>query len=91
MESSIVKMEASRSQDAVYKLGKVNSRYLIFDILSYVYDDYQKICNHLYKTSITMRQLLVLNYSPLKSMLPDTHVAPAARPLFIIIVLFFVK
>ena len=75
-------MEASRSQDAVYKLGKVNSKYLIFDILSYVYDDYQKICNHLHKTSITMRQLLVLNYFPLKNMLLDTHVTfEATLPL----------
>ena len=82
METSIVKMEVPRSQDAVYKVGKITSKYLIIELLSYVYDDYQKICDHLHKTSTNMRQLLVLNYLPLKNMLLDTHVTlEATLPL----------
>jgi len=68
-------MKVSRSLDAVYKLGKVTNKYLILEILSYIYEDLREICDHLHKTSTNMRQLLIFNYIPLKYLLLDTHVS----------------
>ena len=68
-------MKDSLSQDAVYKLGKVTNKYLILEILSYIYEDLREICDHLHKTSTNMRQLLIFNYVPLKNLVFNTHVS----------------
>ncbi len=68
-------MEGSSCQVAAYNLGKVTNKYLIIEILSFIYPDYQKILDHLHKSSTNMRLLSKMNYISLKNQLIDTHVS----------------
>jgi hypothetical protein len=54
-------------------VGKIKSKYLIIEILSFSIDDFFVLCKYLYSCSRQMRNLLIKNYSLLKNMLLDTH------------------
>ena len=53
----------------VYQLGKIKSKYLIIEILSFSIVDFLFLCKNLYSCSRQMRDLLIKNYSLLKNML----------------------
>jgi hypothetical protein len=61
----------------VYKLGKITSKYLIIEILSYTIDDFIPLCKHLFSTSRSMRKLLIKNFAVIKNMLWETHMFEA--------------
>ncbi len=59
----------------IYKLGKIVNKYIILDILAYVFDDHADIGSYLYSSSKMLRRLLIQTYSSLKIMLADTHLS----------------
>jgi hypothetical protein len=54
-------------------MGKINNKYIIFDILGYSIDDFTQICELLYSSSRQMRQMLKKNYIALRNMLDESH------------------
>ncbi len=57
----------------VYQLGKINNKYIIFDILGYSINDFTEICKFLHSSSRQMRQMLKKNYIVLRNMLYESH------------------
>jgi len=66
-------MEEKEVSKPVYQLGKIMSKYLIIEILSFSIDDFLFLSKHLLSCSRQMRDLLIKNYSLLKKMLWETH------------------
>jgi hypothetical protein len=54
-------------------MGKINSKYLIIEILGYSIDYLTLVCKLLHSCSRQMRELLIKNYTAIKNILYETH------------------
>ena len=54
-------------------MGKINSKYLIIEILGYSNDYLTLICKLFHSCSRQMRELLIKNYTAIKNILYETH------------------
>ena len=66
-------MEERVYLSAVYKVGKIKSKYLIIEILAYSIQEFTFICKLLHYSSRSMRDLVIKNYFLMMNILFETH------------------
>jgi hypothetical protein len=56
-----------------FKLGKINNKYLIIEIIAFARDRFDKIIDNLHSSSKQMRLLLKENFLTIQNMLEESH------------------